>query len=105
MIFEGDRREHAEVAQQLTRMQADPIIVGPFLWNNWHVTFAMSFLARLLGLISLRNMPDAGSRPFSQMARTITGNVYSQAVAIVVFPLRVFVRRRGDQGHNGPTGK
>jgi len=48
-----------------------PLHVGPFQWNNWHATFALSTLARFTALALLIHMPDPGSRRARDMVRTV----------------------------------
>lgn len=88
------------VAKRLEFLQDAPIVLGPLVWNNWHATFAMSFLARVTALISLVHMPDPGSRRFRDMARYLGVNVYSQIATFLSYPVRVFARRRP-----GPRGR
>jgi len=64
-----------------------------FAWNNWHVTFAISFCARITALLLLINMTDPGARPVRDMLRLARQNVYN-ALAGLRFPLRIFGRFR-----------
>ncbi len=78
------------VAHTLRDLQAAPILVGPFLWNNWHATFVLSLLARILALIWALRMPDPGSRRMRTMVRYWTSNAYSNATTWLFYPLRIF---------------
>ncbi len=88
-----------------------PLVVGPFRWNNWHLTFLVSAAARALSLLFLIGMPDPGAKPFRDVVRHLRLNVYNNAL-IRMFtwpwrqrrnnnndsrtlfrPLRLFVRR------------
>ena len=39
-------------------LRDDPIRLGPIIWNNWHVAFAASILARIAGACVLRGGRD-----------------------------------------------
>jgi len=86
-------------------LQAAPIVFGPvdpagnytvFVWNNWHVTFALSFLARVLALLLLINMIDPGARPARDMLRHARHNVYN-LFGVLLFPLRSLGRSKRDR--------
>lgn len=88
-----------EVAQRLGSLQASPVIVGPFVWNNWHATFAVSLAARVSAVALLVGMPDPGSGRFRSMVRFMGLNAYHNFGPMLLYPLRIFgwgrfVRRR-----------
>jgi MFS family permease len=77
-------------------LQTAPIVFGPvdaagnptvFMWNNWHVTFVLSFFARVTALLLLINMTDPGARPARDMLRHARHNVYN-LFGVLLFPLR-----------------
>ncbi len=78
------------VADRLEFLQEAPIAVGPFEWNNWHATFAMSLLARLTALGLTIHMPDPSSAPARVMFRTISVNAYNYVSSRLFWPLRAF---------------
>ncbi|MFA6134642.1 MAG: MFS transporter [Phycisphaerae bacterium] len=78
------------VAQSLEFMQSHPIVLGPLKWNNWHVTFAMSLLARLLSLAWLNRMPDPGARTVRSMLRYWSASTYNNYFSFLSHPLRIF---------------
>jgi len=90
----------------LTRgLQTNPFCWGPvdtagnhtvFMWNNWHVTFALSFLARVVALLLLINMTDPGARPARDMLRHARHNVYN-IFGVLLFPLRGLGRSKQDR--------
>ena len=82
----------------LSDLKDDPIVVGPLVWNHLHGTFALSWLARIIALISLIGMPDPGSRRFRDMARYLGVNVYGQLGTFLMYPTRIFGRRFRTQG-------
>jgi MFS family permease len=92
----------------LTRgLQTAPLCWGPvdavgnhtvFVWNNWHLTFALSFFARIVALLLLINMTDPGARPARDMLRHARHNVYN-IFGVLLFPLRVLGRSKRDRNH------
>ena len=78
------------VAHSLRGLQEAPILAGPFLWNNWHATFALSLLARILALVWALRMPDPGSRRVRVMVRYWTSNVYNNVATRLFYRLRIF---------------
>jgi len=64
-----------------------------FAWNNWHVTFAISFCARIVALLLLINMTDPGARPVRDMFRLVRQNVYN-VLAGLRFPMLGFGRSK-----------
>ncbi|MCD6365831.1 MAG: MFS transporter [Planctomycetes bacterium] len=77
------------VAQNLHFLQAEPIVFGTILWNNWHATFALSMLARLAAFVSLIHMPDPGASRFRTMARHLGQSFFGQFTAVATLPLRI----------------
>lgn len=59
------------LAQKLVFLQAHPLHVGPFLWNNYHITFIVSSVARAASLVWLIGLVDPGSRPFGDLVRAM----------------------------------
>ena len=94
------------VTAHLTRgLQTSPIAFGPvdaagnytvFMWNNWHVTFVLSFLARIAALLLLINMTDPGARPARDMLRNARHNIYN-IFGVLLFPLRSLGRSKRDR--------
>jgi MFS family permease len=93
----------------LTRdLQINPIAFGPvdaagnytmFVWNNWHVTFVLSFLARIVALLLLINMTDPGARPARDMLRYARNSI-PNIFGVLLYPLRSLGGSR--QGRNDP---
>jgi len=81
-----------------------PWRVGPFEWNNWHATFALSMLARFAAFCLLIGMPDPGARRARDMVRTIGIDVYNLVAARLFYPWRVLLRVRRRQRDRG-TGR
>ena len=72
-----------------------PLVVGPFLWNNWHIVFMLSAALRATSLLWLIGMPDPGAKPFGQVFRHIRGSLYNYSLPwLFGWPWRVFRRRR-----------
>lgn len=89
------------VAESLSFLQDSPI--GPFQWNNWHATFALSMLARILGVVWAARMEDPGSGNVREMFRYMGMNAYN-AVAPRLFYARRIIgwrRRNNNNNHNG----
>ncbi len=78
------------VADAFSFLQDDPIRLGSFMWNNWHVTILLSDLARLTGLLLLINMPDPGSGKVSDLVRGFGQDLWNFAHTKLFFPVRVF---------------
>ncbi len=57
------------LAQYLVYFETHPLHVGPFIWNNWHATFAASLVFRIVALAWLVRMPDPGSRGMREILR------------------------------------
>jgi MFS family permease len=86
-------------------LQSNPIAWGPvdaagnytmFLWNNWHVTFALSFISRIIALGLLINMTDPGARPARDMLRYARHNVFN-LFGVLLFPIRSLGRSKPDR--------
>ena len=78
------------VAHYLKFLKDAPIVVGPFLWTNFHGCFALSWLARIVAVLLLIGMPDPGSTPMRRVLRHISINVYNNVVPRLFMPLRIF---------------
>ena len=72
----------------------NPIVAGPFEWNNWHVVFAISLLLRAMALFWLRGLHDPGAtatRVVAMHAGTRAANMFSIGL---FYTLRVFGWKR-----------
>lgn len=77
------------LTESLRFLQDSPITVGPFVWNNWHVAFAVSVLARMLALVWAIRMPDPGSGRVRDVVRVVGSNVYNNVRTRLFYPLRI----------------
>jgi hypothetical protein len=78
-----------EVAFNLAHLRASPILVGPLVWNNRHAVFALSMLARMLGLLWLVGMPDPGSGRVRDLVRRTRSGIYNSVAARLYYPFRL----------------
>jgi MFS family permease len=86
------------LVQHLDMLQLHPI--GPFQWNNWHVAFLLSMLARVPAIGALLHMPDPGARTVMGLLRYMGGGFYMNVTQRLFYPLRVFGWDRGNgKGH------
>jgi len=81
-------------------LQDNPIRLGPFLWNNWHIAFAASLLMRGVSLTLLRHLHDPGAAPVRVATRAIRTNVFNAVSSGLLAPLRAFGWRRPKQRGN-----
>jgi MFS family permease len=94
------------LAEGLSGLQESPIRWGPFVWNNWHATFALALAARVVTIFWLLRMPDPGAITVRSLARYMGLNVYNGLVSRVFYTLRVFgwqqsLRRRANRSPRG----
>ena len=66
--------------------------VGPFLWNQYHMTFLASSIMRALAILWLIGMPDPGAKPIADVMRYIRVNVYSNVKTLLLGTFRPFLR-------------
>ena len=78
------------IAHATDGLQEGPVRLGPFLWNNWHLTFAASLVARLVAIRWLVGMPEPGAVRARSLARYMGVNAYNGIVSRLFYPLRVF---------------
>lgn len=62
---------------------------GPFQWTNYHLTFAMACLTRVMACFWLLGMPDRGARSVRDLMRYMGSNVYNAVSSRLFYPLRV----------------
>ena len=87
----------AAVTGSLSWLNDAPIIIGPFLYNQWHVTFAISIVTRIAAMAWLRGMADPGSAKVRDMTRFVRANVYNAVSSRLFYPLRIFGWRRSEE--------
>ena len=75
-------------------LQDNPIRLGPFLYNNWHVAFAASFCVRILALVLTRYLHDPTASPARHLTRRLGVNIYGAIATGLFYPLRLFGWRR-----------
>jgi MFS family permease len=71
---------------------------GPFLWNRWHLTFAVAGVVRAASLFWLIGLPDTRAMPMRYVMRSLSVNVYNAVSTRLFAPARVFGwgrRRKG----------
>lgn len=71
------------------------IQVGPFRWNQWHATFAISWVTRMAAILWLIHMPEPNAASTRSIVKYLTANVYNTVAAWLFYPLRVFGWGRG----------
>ena len=90
------------IAQSLAFLQQHPIHVGPFQWNNYHATFAIAILARIIALPWIIHMPDPGVRPFREFVKEVRYSVYNILAIRSFFPIRLLRRRAQKRKNDNP---
>lgn len=80
------------IASALEYYQYNPIHVGPFIWYNWHATFAISCLARIGAIFWLIKMPDAGAGKVGDVVRYVGLGAYTNIAAWALYPMRLLGR-------------
>lgn len=78
---------------------------GPFLWNNWNITFAVAGLVRLSSLLWLGGLPEPRAITVRSLVRGWRSNVYNAVAPKVFYPLRVFGWGRRPGEHRKPASK
>jgi MFS family permease len=84
----------------LQGLHEHPILLGPLVWNSWHIMFLLATVARVVSLFWLKGMPDPGSAKVADLLRHMRTNLYSNFAYAVVFPLRVFGWKPSSEGRN-----
>lgn len=87
------------IAESLNFMKDQPLELGPFAWNQFHVVFALSALVRLSSMAWLVGMPDPGSGGTREMMRALGTNVYQSVAMRLLYPLRL-IRPNAWRGRN-----
>ncbi|MFP3937602.1 MAG: MFS transporter, partial [Phycisphaerae bacterium] len=80
------------LAQSLSYLHENPIVMGPFLWNNWHATFALSLTARIAALVLAVRMAEPGAARVRDIVRLARGNMYNMLAPRLAFAGRLFGR-------------
>ncbi len=91
-----------EVARRLSFLQDSPI--GPFQWNNWHATFVLAMLARVLAAVFASRMPDPGSSPTRDVIRHMGVNIYNAISPRLFYRRRIVGLRRNANNNNNHNG-
>jgi MFS family permease len=81
-------------ASMLEYYQYNPLHVGPFIWYNWHATFALSCVARVLALLWLIGMPDPGAGKVGEVVRYVGLAAYTNVATWALYPLRLLGNTR-----------
>jgi MFS family permease len=69
-------------------LKANPIMVGPFPWNNYHVMFLLSAAVRGASILWLIGMPDPGAASVKTVVREIWGNIFANIRVRAPWPSR-----------------
>jgi MFS family permease len=80
-------------ASALEYYQYHPLHVGPFIWYNWHATFALSCLARIAAILWLIGMPDPGAGKVGEVVRYVGLAAYTNVATWALYPLRLLKRK------------
>lgn len=80
------------VAEALRAYQPDgsPMVLGTLVWTNWHATFALSWVLRLLGLFLVLRVTDPGSRPVRRIMYDARSNVFNYFNSRLFYRMRIF---------------
>ena len=76
------------IASLFARLPNARMLVGPFEWNNYHMTFLASSLVRASSLLWLIGMPEPGARQVGDMVRDLLINAYANVKTRLSWPLR-----------------
>ncbi len=78
------------LAEAFGFLRDSPIVLGPFLWNNWHPLFLLSMLGRIVAILWLIGMPDPGAGSPRDMMRAMGASFYNNISARLFLPFRIF---------------
>ena len=78
------------LAESLHFLQEAPLRLGPVVWNNWQVAFAVALLSRCLALLWIVGMPEPGAATIRVFTRQLGVNTYNALVTRLFYPVRVF---------------
>jgi len=92
-----------QLAQATQFLQDRPITIGPLVWTNYHLNFALAIVVRVLSIAFLLRMPEPGAGSVRDLMRQIRVNVMQGLVGRLVYPFRLtklagVVRRRRPRG-------
>ena len=82
------------VADVLAYRHDDPFILGPFVWHNYHATFALALLARIAATVIAATMSDPGSTRVRHIARYFSMSVYNNVLSRFLLIRRTLPRGR-----------
>ena len=76
------------VAWALADFGAEPIVVGPFVWNHLHGVFVLVFAARGVAVVLACHMPDPGAGSIRMVVRAMGVGAYNTFVLGLFRPWR-----------------
>ncbi len=88
------------LSEAMQTLHDHPLTAGPFVWNNWHILFAVAVVGRLLSLLLLRGMPDPGAASTRDLLRYMRSNISNNILSMAFYPLRIFGWRRWSEGRD-----
>ncbi len=78
----------------LADFKAEPIVVGPFVWNHLHGVFVLVFAARTTAVVLAHCMPDPGAGGVRTVIRAMRAGAYNTFVLGLFRPWRWVPSRR-----------
>ena len=64
------------LTEGLKSLQVHPLVLGPIVWNNWHIAFLAASAFRLLAGFMMMRLPDEGSRSAGDLLRHVAGGLH-----------------------------
>jgi hypothetical protein len=73
------------ITQSLEFLQRTPLHLGPFVWNNWHVSFVIGAAGRFVAALMMLRLSDDSSRSAGDLFNHMAGWLPRQAARLFPF--------------------
>ncbi len=93
-----------KIAQHFEYLQDQPWHVGPFLWNNYHVTFLASTLFRGLSILWLLGMAEPGASTLGNLLHVMGAGAYKRLIRTFSWPVSMAHNWVGPFNRRPPSG-
>jgi MFS family permease len=71
------------MTEGLKSLQVHPLVLGPIVWNNWHISFLAASAFRLLAGFMMMRLPNEGSKSAGDLLRHVAAGLHRRAIGLL----------------------
>lgn len=71
------------LTEALKSYQVHPLVLGPIVWNNWHISFVVASTFRMIAGFMVMRLPNDGSKSAGDLLRHVGAGLHRRTIGLL----------------------